>query len=70
MTSLSVTLLEQQGRAVYVVPCTVTSTSPLEVTILGATAVPAVLIDGTTASLGAANALVVSGGSPILLPIG
>lgn len=70
MTSLSQTLLRQQGSPAYVVPCTVTSTSPLLVTILGATSVPAVLIAGTTASVGAANALVVSSSSPILLPIG
>jgi hypothetical protein len=70
MANLSQTLLQQQGRPAFIVPCTVTSTSPLQVTILGATAVPAVLIAGTTASLGAANALVVSSGSPILLPIG
>lgn len=70
MANLSQTLLQQQGRSVYVVPCTVTSTSPLQVTLLGATSVPAVLIAGTTASLGAANCLVISGAEPILLPIG
>lgn len=70
MPSLSQTLLQQQGRPAYVVPCEVTSTSPLEITILGSTDVPAVRIAGTTVSLGAANALVVSAGSPILLPIG
>lgn len=70
MSNLSQTLLQQQGRPAYVVPCTVTSTSPLLVTILGTTGVPAVRIANTTVSLGAANALVVSSGSPILLPIG
>ena len=70
MASLSQTLLQQQGRPAFVVPCTVTSTSPLEVSILGAVDVPAVSVAGTTVSLGAANALVVSSGSPIVLPIG
>jgi hypothetical protein len=70
MANLSQTLLQQQGRPAYVVPCTVTQVSPPLVTLLGATNVPAVRIANTTVSLGAANCLVISGAEPILLPIG
>ena len=70
MTELSRTLLQSQGRPAYLVPCTVTATSPLTVTIMGATGVLAVKVAGSTVALGAANALVVDSGSPIVLPIG
>jgi hypothetical protein len=63
-------LLEQQGSPVSLVPCTVTQVTPLLVTVLGATGVSAVKVAGATYSLGAANALFVSGASPIVLPIG
>ena len=66
---LSRTLLEQQAARVFMVPCVVTSTSPLEVTLLDAVDVPGVGVAGVTYSLGAANALVVSGASPVVLPI-
>jgi len=70
MSELSRTLLQSRGRPAYLVPCVVTSTSPLEVSIMGATGVLAVRVAGSTVSLGAANALVVDSGSPIVLPIG
>jgi hypothetical protein len=64
------TLLEQRGKPVWLVPCTVTQTSPLLVTLLGETNIPAVSIAGASYSLGAANALMTSPGKPIILPIG
>lgn len=70
MADLSKALLTQQTRTVSLVPCTVTSTSPLLITIFGLTNVPAVRVAGSTVSLGAANALVAQGTSPIVLPIG
>jgi hypothetical protein len=63
-------MLEQQGARVYLVPCTVTATSPLTVTLMGRTGVLGVKIAGATYGTGAANALVVSPGAPIILPIG
>lgn len=62
--------LLEQGSPAMVVPCEVTQVTPLLITVLGSTAVPAVKIAGATYSLGAANALMVSGSSPIVLPIG
>jgi len=70
MSELSRTLLQSRGRAAYVVPCEVTATSPLLITVMGGASVPAVKIAGTTVALGAANALVMDSGSPIVLPIG
>ena len=70
MSELSRTLLQSRGRQVYLVPCAVTSTSPLLITVMGATSIPAVRIAGTTVGIGAANALVMDSGSPIVLPIG
>ena len=70
MFSFTKTLLEQQGRPVFIVPCTVTQVSPLLVTLLGGTNIPGVKIAGATYTLGAANALVTSPGKPIILPIG
>lgn len=70
MADLSKALLTQQGRPVTLAPCTVTSTSPLLITVFGQPNVPAVRIANTTVSLGAANALLAPGTSPIVLPIG
>lgn len=70
MLAFTKTLLEQQGKPVWLVPCTVTQVSPLVVSLLGATSIPAVSIAGATYSLGAANALLTSPGKPIILPIG
>lgn len=69
MLPLTRSLLEQQGKPIYLVPCTVTQVSPLLVDILG-TNVPGVSIAGASYSLGAANALLTSPGKPIILPIG
>ncbi len=66
---LSKALLEQQGSPVYLVPCTVTQVTPLLITLLGATNVPAVKIAGGTYTLAAANALVTKAGQPIVLPL-
>jgi hypothetical protein len=63
-------LLDQAGTPVSMLPCTVTQVTPLLITVLGATDVPAVKVAGASYSLGAANALFVSGASPIVLPIG
>ncbi len=62
--------LEQQAKPVYIVPCTVTQTSPLLVSMLGQDGIPGVSVAGATYSLGAANALLTSPGKPIILPIG
>lgn len=71
MLSFTKTLLEQQGTPAYIVPCTVTQTSPLLVSMLGEDGIPGVSIAGLTYTLmGAANALCVSPGKPIILPIG
>ncbi len=70
MFAFTKALLEQQGTPVYVVPCTVTQVSPLLVTLLGGTNLPGVKIAGATYALGAANALVIPSGKPIILPIG
>ena len=70
MLNFTRTLLEQQGSPAFVVPCTVTQVSPLLVSMLGGSNIPAVSIAGATYSLGAANALCVSPGKPIILPIG
>ena len=70
MIPFTKTLLEQQGKPVWLVPCTVTQVSPLLVTLLGGDAIPGVSIAGATYSLGAANALLTSPGKPIILPIG
>jgi hypothetical protein len=67
---LTKTLLEQQAKPVYLVPCTVTQLSPLQVSLLGQDAVPGVGLGGLTYSLGAANALLTTPGKPIILPIG
>lgn len=67
---LTKALLETQGNPLYLVPCTVTATSPLTITLLGQTGVAAVKVAGGTYSLGAANALVAKVGQPIVLPIG
>lgn len=63
-------LLAQAGSPAFVVPCVVTSVSPLQISFLGADAVTGVRLAGCDYSLGAANALVVAGSSPIVLPIG
>lgn len=64
-------VLEQQAKPVYLVPCTITQVSPLQVSMLGATAIPGVSIPGCTYTVGAAaNALLTSPGKPIILPIG
>jgi hypothetical protein len=68
--ALTRTLLEQQSNPVRLIPCTVTQLSPLLVTLLGGTNIPAVKIAGATYALGAANALVTSPGKPLILPIG
>lgn len=69
MTSpLAKALLEQQGTPVYIVPCTVTQVTPLLITLLGTTSVPAVKVIGATYSLNAAVALVSKSGQPIVLP--
>lgn len=60
----------EQGVPVRLVPCVVTSTSPLLVTINGQTGMSAVKIAGATYSLGVANALLPTVGKPIVLPIG
>lgn len=70
MLNLTRTLLEQQGNPAFLVPCTVTATSPLTVTLLGRTGIPGVSIAGATYALGAANALLTNPGKPIILPIG
>jgi hypothetical protein len=63
-------LLSQAGSPAFLVPCVVSSVTPLRVSLLGAENVAAVKVAGATYSLGAANALVVSGSSPVVLPIG
>lgn len=71
MLDLTKQLLEQQAKPVYLVPCTITSVSPLVVSLLGATGIPAVSIPGATYTVNAAaNALLTSPGKPIILPIG
>lgn len=67
---LAKALLEQQGSPIYLVPCTVTATSPLTITLLGQAGIAAVKVAGATYSTGAANALVSKVGNPIVLPIG
>jgi hypothetical protein len=64
------TILQNQGRPVTIVPCTVTQVSPLQVTILGGTSIPAVKIAGATYTVGQANALLCPPNQPIILPIG
>lgn len=62
--------LEQQAKLVSLVPCTITATSPLQVSMLGAT-LPGVSVLGCTYTVGAAAvALLASPGKPIILPIG
>lgn len=63
-------LLDQVGAPARVVPCQVTSITPLQISVLGATGVTGVKIAGGVYSLGPANALLISGASPIVLPIG
>ena len=58
------------GAVCYLYPCVVTQVSPLLITINGLTNVPAGKIAGAAYSLGQANALYVSPGPPIVLPIG
>ena len=68
--ALTKQLLEQQAKPVYLVPCTITAVSPLQVSMLGGT-YPGVSIPGCTYTVGAAaNALLTSPGKPIILPIG
>jgi hypothetical protein len=63
--------LFEQADEVRIVPCTITATSPLTVTILGAAGVLGVPLKSTTYTTGAANALVSRGGQlPIILQIG
>lgn len=59
----------EQGHPVRLMQCIVTSTSPLEVTIFGQTAVPASGVDGLVYTLGVARALVAPFGKPIVFPI-
>lgn len=66
-------LLERRppSTPVSLVPCTVTSVSPLLVSIFGATGIPAVAVAGAVYTVGApASALYSSPGKPIILPIG
>lgn len=70
MLPFTKSLLEQQGKPMFLVPCTVTQVSPLLVDMLGGSSIPGVSIAGASYSLGAANALVTSPGKPIILPIG
>lgn len=70
MQPLAQTILQNQGRPVTIVPCTVTQVSPLQVNILGGTGIPAVKIAGATYTLGQANALLCPPNQPIILPIG
>jgi hypothetical protein len=58
------------NRPVSMVPCTITSLSPLRVSINGATNILGVKLAGLTYSTGAALALVTSPGTPVILPIG
>lgn len=57
-------------RPVYLIPCTVTQVSPLLVDLGDGTPIQGVKIAGATYTLGAANALVFEGSTPIVLPIG
>jgi hypothetical protein len=59
----------EQGIPVRLVPCTVTTVTPLLVTILGQPGVSAVKINGATYTTGPANALLPQVGQPIVLPI-
>jgi hypothetical protein len=69
MTSpLAKSLLEQQGDPCFIVPCTVTQVTPLLITLLGQTNVPAVKVIGATYTLNAAVAVVTKAGQPIVLP--
>ena len=70
MQALAQTILQNQGRPVSIVPCTVTQVSPLLVTINGGMGIPAVKIAGATYTLGQANALLSPPNQPIILPIG
>lgn len=70
MQPFAQTILQNQGRPVTIVPCTVTQVSPLQVTILGGTGIPAVKIAGATYTVGQANALLCPPNQPIILPIG
>lgn len=70
MRDLSKAILSLKGPQVSMVPCTVTGTSPLTVTIQGTANIPGVPIAGLTYSLGPALALLTSPGRPVILPIG
>lgn len=48
MLPLPKSLLEAQGKPVWIVPCTVTQVSPLLVDMLGGTGLPGVSIAGAT----------------------
>lgn len=70
MLPFTKSLLEQQAKPIYLVPCVVTQVSPLQVSLLGQDGLPGVPLAGLTYSLGAANALLTSPGKPIILPLG
>jgi hypothetical protein len=59
-----------RGEEIRMIPCTITSVSPLLVTMQGTPNIPGVRIPGVTYSLGAANALQPKVGQPTILPIG
>lgn len=69
MTSLA-DLVGGASPATRLVPCVVTSLSPLLVTVLGGSNVRAVPVPGLTYSLAPAVCFVAPGVAPVVLPIG
>jgi hypothetical protein len=68
--ALTKSLLEQQVKPVHMVPCTVTTVTPMTVTLLGEPNIAGIKIPGATYSTGAAIALLTSPGKPLIIPIG
>lgn len=63
-------LLEQQGKQVFLVQVTITQVTPLVVDYLGTSVTAAPKWTGSSYVLGPAQALASSSGKPIVLPNG
>lgn len=70
MTNPLIQALPPAGRTVRLLPCEITDTSPLEITLNGTAGIPGVPISGLSYSTGFALALLVDSAAPVVIPIG
>ena len=70
MREVSKALLDaaESAKPLKMFPCVVTQISPLLITLLGETDIPAQKVSGLVYSLGTASALLSSPGTPLVIP--